>query len=869
MNKKNTRQKNMKSKLIAAVAMLLVSCIMMVSSTYAWFTLSTAPEVQGITTTVGANGNLEIALLPSSGDVNEITSGIGDANLSWVSKNGTWGNLLDLSDPSYGLGEITLLPSRLNISASDDVTKLPTLSGNALQVPVYGADGRIDTLSGNGVGFGAKNPNANVDGFILNTGSDDDLWGIRAVGTSSTQSETALNFQNALAAISNNRGAANSQINTALATYGSTLATIALKYANGDVDGFEAYMSDINAMLAELEGASDKIEVALYNALLALSISNIPVDAGADGILGNEDDTKISSVTVDLNGTQTKMYDAVKFNLENGISLTTTWGWLGAYASVLEAAFPALYSAYTGWNDINTNVTAARSAFNAINADDGVSVSEIRTVVGYLMNPDYVTINGIAIDAVKDNMGLLFAGGASGINLQLNTGSGIFAYYGQLTGNVSGSVTLPNPTIVQGQNLGGATIMLMTTTEPAAGPLLTQVRSAIALFGVTTDGAQNTASVIDVTYAYALDFVFRTNAANSSLLLQSDAAQRIYGDSQNAATMGAGSTMTFGGTTNGLQTLVDMMSGIRVVFTETSNVGGDVYGIAKVAISQLPMSFAAKTVTAGVDGEGNPTFTEGADTTLDLALTVVPAGANNAMLWSFGAEAIANNVANATVETIVDTMTSTTYLRVKVLPVIPDGADGFKVDDTAEPEYYHIADQVVELTGELCLFNYTVSDAGVLTFGEPMEVQNLTTLGQNIATKITALVYLDGDYIDNSDVVNSENGISNTGRLNLQFASSANLVPMNNSALKDGFGVDANIPTGEGWTFEGAAMTAANTDYVFTVAAPTGDTYTVTYSVDGVDKGELTAQGVGSYKIDAANVTGNIEIFVVETTVTP
>ena len=78
MNKKNMRQKSLRGKLIAAVAMLLVACVMMVSSTYAWFTLSTSPEVQGITTTIGANGNLEIALSPASGDPADITSGIGD-----------------------------------------------------------------------------------------------------------------------------------------------------------------------------------------------------------------------------------------------------------------------------------------------------------------------------------------------------------------------------------------------------------------------------------------------------------------------------------------------------------------------------------------------------------------------------------------------------------------------------------------------------------------------------------------------------------------------------------------------------------------------------------------------------------------------
>ena len=58
------RKQDIKTKLMAAIAMLLVSSIMMVSSTYAWFTLSTAPEVTGIQTAVGANGNLEMALLP-------------------------------------------------------------------------------------------------------------------------------------------------------------------------------------------------------------------------------------------------------------------------------------------------------------------------------------------------------------------------------------------------------------------------------------------------------------------------------------------------------------------------------------------------------------------------------------------------------------------------------------------------------------------------------------------------------------------------------------------------------------------------------------------------------------------------------------
>ena len=64
-----------RNKMMAAVSMLMVSSIMMVSSTYAWFTLSTAPEVKNISTTVAGNGSLEIALMPVDGLVGSITSG--------------------------------------------------------------------------------------------------------------------------------------------------------------------------------------------------------------------------------------------------------------------------------------------------------------------------------------------------------------------------------------------------------------------------------------------------------------------------------------------------------------------------------------------------------------------------------------------------------------------------------------------------------------------------------------------------------------------------------------------------------------------------------------------------------------------------
>ena len=79
--KKQERPQGLKRKLMSALAMLLVSTILMSTTSYAWFVLSTAPEVTGIETQVGSNGSLEIALLNTDTrtDMSLIRSGLGDS----------------------------------------------------------------------------------------------------------------------------------------------------------------------------------------------------------------------------------------------------------------------------------------------------------------------------------------------------------------------------------------------------------------------------------------------------------------------------------------------------------------------------------------------------------------------------------------------------------------------------------------------------------------------------------------------------------------------------------------------------------------------------------------------------------------------
>ena len=193
----------LRNKLIAAISMLLVSSIMMVSSTYAWFTLSTAPEVKNISTTVAGNGSLEIALMPTGGQLSEIKASAVGADAKATDTNTKWGNLVDLSDVSYGLGNISLYPAELNATESVDAeSKLYTIALNnadettgrlsaltaPLAVPVYGGDGRISSVSTAGISL--KSAVAGANNSYSFTGNN---YGVRAiVETAETDNGTTV-----------------------------------------------------------------------------------------------------------------------------------------------------------------------------------------------------------------------------------------------------------------------------------------------------------------------------------------------------------------------------------------------------------------------------------------------------------------------------------------------------------------------------------------------------------------------------------------------------------------------------------------------------------------------------------------------------
>lgn len=116
-----------KKKLMAAVVMLVISAIMMTSASYAWFTISTNPEITDLEAQVVVNENLEIALAKAgvSYPSTPPTSATND-----YGKQNTWGNIIDLTAaPDYTSLNKILKPIKLT---STEFTK-----------PYYGSDGRI------------------------------------------------------------------------------------------------------------------------------------------------------------------------------------------------------------------------------------------------------------------------------------------------------------------------------------------------------------------------------------------------------------------------------------------------------------------------------------------------------------------------------------------------------------------------------------------------------------------------------------------------------------------------------------------------------------------------------------------------------
>ena len=715
VTKKDNRKRSIKSKLLAAICMLMVSVIMVVSSTYAWFTLSTAPEVTGISTAIGANGNLEMALLPSAyTDVAEALGAIGNADgtISGTALNNTWGNLVNLDDPSYGWDKITLYPSKLATTGN-------VISSYFLGTPTYGADGRFtgdlgttaSTAIYSGGGFGTQ-------GF-----------GVRGVGTSSGLSDMENAYREALSAANDAFTKAISQAQTAVGTGGSSLATLAVKKATTTNPVYtERDVAAVITAYRALDTALDSIETALIQYVIADHLSSglseqqflafLPIAESADDFadLAGYISTTAQTYVTKLATMQSEVDTALTALSSVEYTGTTTVTEKDENGADVEVTLNTC-----DWSDISGHLLAL--------ADMDAMLLNNKTIDYYMAN------NFANISELTSNL--------KNLTLTVNADHTDTRLYARLADFVD---TFSTPVTISGVSYMGITAGDMeatmwvypSETNPYLPAMKTEARTyAEGAFGTTGGG-----SITDF-YGYIVDMAFRTNAADSSLKLQTDAIDRIYADNEeNEYTMGGGSSMTFSiDGVNGftIEQLKNLMSYIRVVFFNPAD--NTIYGYAQL---------------------DNVVDVETTENSVTMKLRMWDPTANN------------NNGA------------------------------------------------------------WAASDV-------------ITALTQNTATAVSALVYLDGEELENKDIANA----NLTGTMNLQFASTADLVPMEYGDLRDGNETEngddnentvtatqmtavtapSGYSTAAAFTGNSIAMTIENTDGSETVQVEIGGTtYNALYS---------------------------------------
>ncbi len=541
MKSKKISQENpqkLKRKLSASLAMLLVSTIMMSTTTYAWFVLSTAPEVTGIETQVGANGSLEIALLNSETHANmsAIRAGLGGGSLqeNRMTANNVWGNLVDLGYTEYGLGELTLLPARLYASANGDSYTVDV--NKMLAVPTYGYDGRIIELNAD-----TASAIYQETGFLYSGAQD---YGVRAIGINDALSPQGSALSSAKTNITTWTKSAKSGAQAALSKNMSGLFEIIM--VHGTAGASESYddthKATLDAFLTDLESVLGYIDGALRQGLVAYLASEI----GEEALFVAARD-KVLDTNTPLSGL------------------------LSEAGSV-----PAEFEQWVNKLDSMQNKRNLASAACAEMNDNEYTWEEIKGVLANILNMDQLLINGNTITQLDVNSLLT----APLIEMTLQPGSGLFADIADFTDNYIVTATYMSKDVE------------MSTASAVKPAHLVALTAAVSTLS-PADGGENTSALpLTATYGYAIDLAFRCNAAMPDLVLQTKGVQRVYSGgedgegtvSESGSTQGGGSYMEFTSKDDNftLEQRLALMDAIRVGFVDDQ---GTILGIAKLNVT--------------------------------------------------------------------------------------------------------------------------------------------------------------------------------------------------------------------------------------------------------------------------------------------
>ena len=511
-----TRQKTT-IRVITAIAATVLGLVMLVAASYAWLTISRAPEITGADVNIGANGSLEIALLNTHtyADPDAIPGGVGvsSAGIDTTVSNGTWGNVIDLSDEKYGMSGIRLAPTQLNLTEQTDGTM--TVGRSQLLVAQIGADGRIAALAGNC-------STAVYDGTDFSFGTEELEYGVRAIGTTDKLSVAEFLYANATSAVRAETAAAKNTASTVLTLCGQSYADILVRHYWDGENSFSARdVETLSRMISGTQEVLNTIDSALRQGIVAFYAQIC------------EDEIRLNQAWAAIEN--------------RALPLSQT---IGQY----ELPLPPEYRGWVDQNEQDQRSLAEAAAICASLTEDTVTWEQIRPAITALTNEER-TILGDWTLAHFDRKNAL----SNDIYLTLAPGSGVFADIA----DYSGDVTLIKP-------FDGKRLLTVTTQTVEERPHLLTMYAA--LWAIRSESPEDVTvaekyKITDI-YGFMMDFAFRCNAPTANLQLQTEEKQRVDGDANSADLLGNGSFMEFTGKSLEAEKLVSLMEAMRIGFLD-------------------------------------------------------------------------------------------------------------------------------------------------------------------------------------------------------------------------------------------------------------------------------------------------------------
>lgn len=821
---------DVKEKVVAVAVLLAMSIAMMASVSYAWYTLSLAPELGGVTTTVSSNGSLEIALSDFDGKEPD-SSAVGDSfsaegHTSSHTTNITWGNLINLSS-EYGLESLILRPAVLD-SQSDVL-----LSGVK-----YGDDGRVEGAATD-FGFTTWMLNTVANKYYFGVPKEN-AFGVRAissVGYPDGKGELQIKLDKAEEIF---RGS-HTAYSTIMATpsYINVIQNVVQVYLDANVDSFLNGGGEVNTdctdYVADLTGILEDFynnAICAYGDALA-ALANIQKD------FQDKDGTIPDYTRETLLAASTSQLAAQKIDLGNSLTIYKN----------LEASTRSDMVKMQGFED---------------SIEDGARIywKDLEPVINNLIKIDTVTVEGKTASQI-------IAMGASNIisyvmslpgtcNIRINDGN--LKEFEKLTGNRM-DVTISFK--ISFISKKGRLRTNLTATDVSKYSL--DVEKTVALSGSSVNKGN---MVAQDTYGMVLDLWFRTNAGsgNTGTVLTLDGLPKINTYQEQRKIILSGETESrpvyyYSRPTGQQMNGIDLTEEILVYKApDVNDVNGDGSTTDEIyydCTTYSPVYIAKVEQRTAEDGS---TYNEVVNTTtliadkdvlpkMDTFEEIVGFESSN-RVWNDGEIVLDSTEISATQGSgscyVFYADTPEAYAAaVELLSHIKFAfmdANGTLLSE-AEMDVEHIFAESGKYTVPI-----TISSMGYETTNEAGEtVYGITSLEKNVAQRISVVVYLDGLSLENNMVMANDSII---GTLNLQFSTMEDLRALGDSALEmDTISLRTDIDK-TSFTYTGTVQSAALTAYVEGLSPN---------KVEAMFQRKINAsQGTQMTKVEMTNTSGSV-----------